>query len=74
MLPTQYDNRTSVNREQVMEFFGISTNTVTKWIKQGKLPMPVHMGKEDKWRYVDILLSYDRMFDAGLKNLRKRVA
>ena len=74
MLPTKYDNRTSVDRDQVMEFFGISTNTVTLWVKQGKLPTPVRMGKVDKWRYVDILHSYDRMFDAALKNLRKRAA
>ena len=74
MLPTSYDSRTRVDRKQVQEYFGISTNTVTKWIAMGKLPTPVPIGKKDYWRFVDILHAEERLFDASLKNLRKRAA
>lgn len=75
MLPSTYDGRTKVDMEQVCEHFGgISKSTVKNWIKAGKLPTPVRIGGCYTWRYVDILHAEDRMYDSGLKNLKKRVA
>ena len=68
MLPTNYDSRTRVDRKQVQEYFGISTNTVTKWIAMGKLPTPVPIGKKDYWRFVDILHAEERLIN-GVKLL-----
>lgn len=75
MLPANYNERTKVNMEQVCEHFdGISKSTVKNWIKTGKLPKPVVIKGAYSWRYVDILRAEDAMYDAGLKNLRKRAA
>lgn len=74
MLPSTYDSRTRIDREQVKEYFGIGTNTVTRWIQCGKLPSPVQIGRKDYWRFVDILHAEERLFDASLKNLRRKVA
>lgn len=70
MLPTTYDRRTKVNTAQVCEHFGISPNTVTAWVKRGKLPSPVFIGGENKWLYIDILACEDMMFAAGRKNVK----
>lgn len=75
MLPTSYNERTTVNMDQVCEHFeGISKGTVRNWIRIGKLPKPVEIKGMYKWRYVDILRAEDAMYDAGLKNLKKRAA
>lgn len=74
MLPANYDSRTRIDRAQVQEYFGIGTNTVTRWIESGKLPSPVKIGRKDFWRFVDILHAEERLFDASLKNLRRKVA
>ena len=65
-----YDRYTEVNTDGVCELFGITPNTVTKWVAQGKIPSPVKFGKTNKWLYVDLLACKDMMFAAARKNVR----
>lgn len=39
-----------VNREELAETFGVSTNTITQWIKKG-MPVVAHGGQGKPWRF-----------------------
>jgi predicted DNA-binding transcriptional regulator AlpA len=64
-------DRKMINTEGVRELLGISKNTVTAWVRMGKLPSPVKIGAENKWREADVLACLDMLFQKAKKNVRK---
>lgn len=68
-------DRKMINTKDVCDLLGISKNTVTAWVRMGKLPLPVPIGKENKWREADVLACLDMLFQQARKNVRmKKVA
>jgi len=54
----------------VCAFFGISRNTVTAWVRQGKLPAPLHRGRSGNvWFKSSIEKAAEFMRDDLEKNL-----
>jgi excisionase family DNA binding protein len=51
--------------EGVAELFGISTRTVQAWIKSGKLPRPVKVGRRLLWNEDEILSLLDAAAGKG---------
>ena len=41
--------------EAVAERFGVSKNTIWRWVREGKFPAPVKLGENcTRWRIADI--------------------
>ena len=69
------EGRKKIDTNGVCELLGISKNTVTAWVKMGKLPTPVRMSGKNMWRESDVLACEDMMFQQARKNVRlKKVA
>lgn len=60
-----------MNSKEVREYFNISINTLTSWIKQGRVPAPTQIGRGYKWTLGSIQIAEQRMIQRAMKGLRK---
>lgn len=65
-------NLTTIGMSELQEMFGgISRDTVYTWIKQGRLPAPVRMGRYNRWYVSSLILAQEIMRDVAEHNIRK---
>lgn len=68
-------DRKKITTQQLCELLGISKNTVTKYVRMGRIPAPVVVGGRNVWRESEVLACEDMWFQQARKNVRmKKVA
>lgn len=65
-------NLSTIGMPELQEMFGgISRDTVYTWIKQGRLPAPVRMGRYNRWYVSSLILAQEVMRDRAERNIRR---
>ncbi len=68
-------DRKKITTAEVCALLGISKNTVTKYVRMGRIPAPVIVGGRNVWRESEVLACEDMWFQQARKNVRiKKVA